>query len=47
MKGRYPNIDDYNPNKKCKTLIFDMTADMLSYKKYEPLLLKYISEIEN
>ena len=34
MDNIYKNIEEYNPTKKCKTLIiFDMTADMLSNKK--------------
>ena len=33
------NIEDYNPNKKQKILIlFDMTADMLSNKKLNPIV---------
>ena len=36
----YKNIEDYNPNKKRKTLIIfdDMIADMLSNKKFNPIV---------
>ena len=35
MDDIYKNIEEYNPNKKCKTLsVFDgMNADMISNKK--------------
>ena len=35
MDDIYKNIEEYNPNKKCKILIvcYDMIADMLSNKK--------------
>ena len=34
MTDIYKNIEEYNPNKKWKTLIvFDMIADILSNKK--------------
>ena len=35
MDDIYKNIEEYNPNKKCKILIVfdDMIADMLSNKK--------------
>ena len=33
------NIEAYNPNKKYKILIaFDMIADMLNYKKLNPVV---------
>ena len=40
MVGVYENIEEYNPNKKQKTLIAfdDMIADMLSNKKLNYLL---------
>ena len=40
MVGIYENIEDYNPNKKRKILIvFDnMIADMLSNKKFNPIV---------
>ena len=36
----YRNIEDYNPNEKCKKLIEfdDMIADMLSNKKLNPIV---------
>ena len=35
MDGIYKNIEEYNPDKKCKMLIvfYDMIVDMLSNKK--------------
>ena len=38
----YENIDEYNPNVKCKMLIaFDnMIADMLSNRKLQPVVLE-------
>ena len=39
MDDIYKKIEDYNPNKKCKILIFyDMVADMLSNKKLNPVV---------
>ena len=40
MDDIYKNIEEYNPNKKCKILIvFDeMIADMLSNKKPNPIV---------
>ena len=40
MNNVYPNIDDYNSNKKSKILIVfsNMIADMLSNKNLEPIL---------
>ena len=40
MDDIYKNIEEYNPNKKCKILIlFDnMIADMLSNKKLNPIV---------
>ena len=42
MDDTYKNIEEYNPNIKRKTLIvFDnMIANMLSNKKYNPLVTK-------
>ena len=39
MDDIYRNINEHNPNKKSKTLIVfdDMTADMLSNKKINPI----------
>ena len=43
MDDIYKNIEDYNPNKKRKSLIvFDMIDDMLSNKKLNYLLKKKI-----
>ena len=38
------NIKDYNPNKKHKILIVfdDMIADMLSYKKLNPIVTELL-----
>ena len=42
IKDRYPNIDDYNPYKKCKTFnICDMIADVPGNKTHETQLLNY------
>ena len=40
MADIYKNIEDYNPNKKQKTLIVfdDMTADMLSNKRLNAIV---------
>ena len=40
MDDIYKNIEEYNPNKKRKILIFfdDMIADMLSNKKRYPIV---------
>ena len=40
MDDIYKNIQEYNPNKKCKMLIVfdDVMADMLSYKKLHPIV---------
>ena len=34
-KDIYKNVDEYNPNKKCKILLvfYDMISDILSNKK--------------
>ena len=47
MEDIYENIEEYNPNKKCKTLIIfdDMIDDMLSNKKLNPIITE--SEEEN
>ena len=44
MDDIYKNIEEYNPNKKCKILIVfdDMIADMLNNKK-----LNYLLEAQN
>ena len=36
----YKNVEDYNPNKKCKILIIfdDMIADMINNKKLNPVI---------
>ena len=43
MDGIYKNIEEYNPNKKRKTLIVfdDMIADMLSNKKLNPIVTEF------
>ena len=40
MQDVYKNIEDYNPNKKCKILIVfdDMIADMINNKKLNPVV---------
>ena len=40
MDDIYENIEDYNPNKKCKILIVfdDIFVDMLSNKKLNPIV---------
>ena len=42
MDGIYKNIEEYNPNKKCKVLIVfdDMIADMLSNEKLNLIVTK-------
>ena len=49
MDDIYKNIEEQNPNKKRKILIVfdDMIADMLSNKKFHPIVTKYLSEAEN
>ena len=41
MDDIYKNIEEYNPNKKRKILIFfdDMIADMLNNKKLNPIII--------
>ena len=40
MNDIYKIIEEYNPNKECKTLIVfnEMIADMLSNKKLNPIV---------
>ena len=38
MDDIYKNIEEHNPNKKHKILIDDMIADMLSNKKFNPII---------
>ena len=40
MQDVYKNIEDYNPNKKCKILIIfdDIIADMINNKKLNPVV---------
>ena len=40
MDDFFKNIEEYNPNKKCKVLIVfdDMNADMLSNKELNPIV---------
>ena len=40
MDDIYKNIEEYNPNKKCKILIvcYDMIVDMLSNKKINSIV---------
>ena len=42
MDDIYKNIEEYNPGKKCKTLIVfdDMIADMVSNKNLNPIVTK-------
>ena len=44
MDDIYNNIEDYNPNTKCKILIIfdDMMADVLSNKKFNPIVTELI-----
>ena len=44
MDDIYKNIEEYNPNKKCKILIIfhDMIADMFSNKKLNPIVTDLI-----
>ena len=46
MNGIYKNIEEYNPNKKQKILIVfdDMTADMLSNQKLNPIVTELFIE---
>ena len=38
MDNIYKNIEEYNPDKNRKTIVFDdMIADMLSNKKLNPI----------
>ena len=41
------NIEEYNPNKKCKLIIIfdDMIADMLSNKKLNPVVTELFIRI--
>ena len=40
MDDIYKNIEEYNPNKKCKILFVfnDMIADMLRNTKFNPIV---------
>ena len=44
MYDIYKNIEEFNPNKKHKILIVfdDMIADMLSYKKLNPIVTELL-----
>ena len=44
MDDIYENIEEYNPNKKQKTLIAfdDMIADMLINKKHNPMVTELL-----
>ena len=44
MQLVYKNIEEYNPNKKCKVLIVfdDMIADMINNKKLNPILTELL-----
>ena len=44
MDDIYKNIDEYNPNKKCKILIVfdDMIADMLKNEKHNPVVTELL-----
>ena len=43
------NIEEYNPNKKCKilTVFDDVTPGVLSNKKLKPIVTNYLLEVEN
>ena len=43
MDDIYKNFEEYNPNKKRKTLIVfdDMIADMFSNKKINPIVTEF------
>ena len=45
----YKNIEEYNPNKKRKILIMfdDIIADMLSNKKRNLIVTKYLLDVGN
>ena len=49
MDDTYENIDEYNPNKKCKMLIVfnDRIVGVLSNKKLEPIVTYYLSSTKN
>ena len=44
MDDFFKNIEEYNPNKKCKVLIVfdDMNADMLSNKELNPIVTELL-----
>ena len=49
MEDIYKNIEEYNSNKKLKTLIVfdDMIADMLSDKNLNPIVVNYLLQVES
>ena len=49
MDDVYENIDDYNPNRKRKVLIVfdDMIADIMTNKKIQVIIKKYLLDAEN
>ena len=49
MEDIYKNIEEYNSNKKLKILIIfdDMTADMLSDKNLNPIVMNYLLQVES
>ena len=49
MDDIYKSIEDYNPNKKQKSLIVfdDMIDDMLSNKKLNPIITELFIKEEN
>ena len=49
MQDVYKNIEDYNPNKKCKILIVfdDMIADMSNNKKLNLVVTELFLVVQN
>ena len=49
MDDIYKNIEEYNPNKKCKILIVfdDMIAAMLSNKNLNPRVTELFISVES
>ena len=49
MQDVYKNTEEYNPGKKRKvlTVFDDLLADMISYKKINPIVLDYLLLAEN
>ena len=49
MDDIYENIEECNPNKKCKILmvLYDMVADMLNDKNLNGNWINYLPEVKN